>query len=122
MSEIVVLTDGECDFCEATLEWMQRKLKVNAIAFQRADLHSYGLNYEECSQALHVLHQARVYVGADAIAFLLHHRGNTLISRFITATGPLGRWGYKWVAGHRNTLLIKSITKFLNRINRSRRN
>ena len=120
MSEIVVLTDGECDFCEATLKWMERKLKVNAIAFQRADLQSYGLNYEECSQELHVLHQARVYVGADAIAFLLHQRRNTLISRFITATGPLGRWGYKWVAGHRNTIFIKVITRLLQRTNQRR--
>lgn len=121
MSEIVVLTDGECDFCEATLVWMQRKLIVNAIAFQRANLQSHGLSYEECSQALHVVHESQVYVGADAIAFLLFKRGNTFISRFISATGPLGRWGYKWVAGHRNTIFIKVITKVLQRINQRKR-
>jgi len=43
---ITVLTDGECRFCEVTMAWVQKKLDVNPIAFQTADLSQYGLTYE----------------------------------------------------------------------------
>ena len=114
-SEIVVLTDGECRFCEATMAWVERKLVVDAIAFQRADLDFYGLSYEECSKAVHVLHSGRVYVGPDAIAFLLGRRGNWVLGFIVRASGPLGRFGYKWVAGHRNSWLIKLATRIIER-------
>lgn len=117
MSEIVVLTDGECRFCEATLKWMQKKLAVNAIAYQRADVASYGLTFQECEKAVHVIADGRILIGADAIAFLLKRRGNAITSTLITASGSLGRFGYKWVAGHRDTALIKAITWLLERSN-----
>ena len=112
-SEIVVLTDGECRFCEATMAWVEKKLVVDAIAFQRADLDFYGLSYEECSKAVHVLHAGKVYVGPDAIAYLLGRRGNWVLGFIVRASGPLGRFGYKWVAGHRNSWLIRSATRLI---------
>ncbi len=115
MSEIVVLTDGQCRFCKATLAWVEKKLEVKAIAFQDADLSSFGLNYTQCSEALHVVHSGKVYVGADSIAFLLSKRGNRFIAFIIKASGPLGRYGYKWVASHRNTWLIKLATRVIER-------
>ena len=115
MSEIVVLTDGECRFCEATLGWMQKKLVVDATPFQQADLSKHGLSFEECSKALHVVHAGKVYVGADAIAYLLGRRGNYIQGYFVRASGPLGRFGYKWVAGHRNSLIIRFATKVIER-------
>jgi predicted DCC family thiol-disulfide oxidoreductase YuxK len=115
MSEIVVLTDGECRFCEVTLSWMQKKLVVDATPFQKADLAKYGLNYGECSKALHVVHAGKVYVGANAIAYLLGRRGNYIQGYFIRASGPLGRFGYKWVAGHRNSWIIRFATKVIER-------
>lgn len=115
MSEIHVLTDGECSFCEATLAWMQKKLTVDATPFQTADLDSFGLSFDECSRALHVVHEGNVYVGAGAIAFLLGRRGNRTMSFIVRASGPLGRFGYNWVAGHRNTWLIRTATKVIER-------
>jgi predicted DCC family thiol-disulfide oxidoreductase YuxK len=115
MSEIVVLTDGECRFCEATMAWVEKKLKLEAIAYQRADLAFYGLTYEECSQAVHVVHAGKVYVGPDAIAYLLGRRGNYVLGFIVRASGPLGRFGYKWVAGHRNSWLIRTATKLIER-------
>ncbi len=114
-SGIVVLTDGQCRFCEATLAWVQKKLVVDAIAFQEADLEQYGLSYEACSQALHVVNAGKVYVGSDAIAYLLGRRGNYVLGFIVRASGPLGRSGYKWVAGHRNTWVIKLATRLIER-------
>ena len=115
VSEIVVLTDGECRFCEATMAGVVKKVDVQAIAFQSADLPSYGLTYEQCSKAVHVLHAGKVYVGADAIAYLLGRRGNYILGFIVRASGPLGRFGYKWVAGHRNSWLIRSATRLIER-------
>jgi predicted DCC family thiol-disulfide oxidoreductase YuxK len=115
MSEIIVLTDGECRFCEATMGWVSKKLDVNAIAYQTADLSQYGLTYEQCSKAVHVLHTGKTYVGADAISYLLSRRGNWILGFIVRASGPLGRFGYKWVAGHRNSLLIRTATKLIER-------
>ena len=115
MSEIVVLTDGECHFCEVTMAWVEKKLELEAIAYQRADLGFYGLTYEECSQAVHVVHASKVYVGADAIAYLFGRRGNYILGFIVRASGPLGRFGYKWVAGHRNSWVIKVATRIIER-------
>jgi predicted DCC family thiol-disulfide oxidoreductase YuxK len=114
-SDIVVLTDGECRFCEATMKWVEEKLEVEAIAYQRADLALYGLTYDQCSQAVHVIHSGKVYVGADAIAFLLGRRGNYILGFIVRASGPLGKFGYKWVASHRNSWLIRMATRILER-------
>jgi predicted DCC family thiol-disulfide oxidoreductase YuxK len=114
-SDIVVLTDGECRFCEATIKWVEEKLDLDAIAYQRADLDFYGLSYKECSQAVHVIHAGKIYVGADAIAYLLGRRGNYILGFIVRASGPLGKFGYKWVAGHRNSWLIRMATRILER-------
>ena len=114
-TEIVVLTDGECRFCEATLGWVQKKLVVDATPFQKADLSKYSLTFEECSKALHVVFAGKVYVGSDAIAYLLGRRGNYALGFIVRASGPLGRFGYKWVAGHRNSFIIRFATKVIER-------
>ncbi len=114
-SDIVVLTDGECRFCEATMKWVEQKLDLDAIAYQRADLGFYGLTYEECSQAVHVVHAGKVYVGAGAIAYLLGRRGNYILGFIVRTSGPLGKFGYKWVAGHRNSWMTRMATRILER-------
>ena len=115
MSEIIVLTDGDCRFCKASIAWVAKKVVVNPIAYQTADLSQYGLTYEQCSKAVHVIHASKVYVGADAIAYLLGLRRNWILGFIVRASGPLGRFGYTWVAGHRNSLLIRTATKLIER-------
>jgi predicted DCC family thiol-disulfide oxidoreductase YuxK len=101
------------------MAWVAKKVVVEAIAYQRADLDFYELTYEECSKAVHVLHSysggRKVYVGSDAIAFLLGRRGNYILGFIVRASGPLGRFGYKWVAGHRNSWVIRLATRLIER-------
>jgi predicted DCC family thiol-disulfide oxidoreductase YuxK len=115
MSEIIVLTDGECRFCEATMSWVAKKLDVNPIAYQTANLSQYGLTYEQCSKAVHVVHANKIYAGPDAIAYLLGLRGNWILSFIIRASGPLGHFGYKWVAENRNSWVIRTVTRLIER-------
>ena len=116
---IVVIYDGQCQFCQASIDWIGQKLVVDSNAFQEADLASYGLTFEQCSQSVHVIAEGKVLVGADAIAYLLRKRGNRVLSLLITTSGILGRWGYKWVSNHRNSLVVKAAHHLLDQSNLS---
>ena len=59
-----------------------------------------------------------VPIGADAIKYLLKKRGNKVGAMLLGATGNVGRAGYRWVASHRNSLLIKLATRILTQLNR----
>ena len=123
---IVVIYDGECAFCESSIQWIEQRLDVDSKPFQKADLTKYGLTYQECSKSVQVITNSSVSAGAPAIAFLLKKRGNSLLSVIITASGPFGRFGYKWVAAHRSSLVVSvlhQILKFANsRYNKKQRN
>jgi len=108
----VVIYDGECDFCMASLGWLRMKLDVKAISFHQGNLEKYGLTKAECEKEVIVLDQGRRYGGADAIALLLSLRGDRLLSRFIRAMGSISRIGYRWIAGHRDSSVVKAMTKF----------
>ncbi|MSO33720.1 MAG: DUF393 domain-containing protein [Candidatus Nanopelagicaceae bacterium] len=114
--EVTVIYDGECRFCRASLNWLQKKLSVQAIAFQNAPLETLGLTSEQCSKEVFVLTESQTYSGAGAVSFLLNLRGNTKASLFIKRSGPVGRFGYRWVALHRNSVLVRAITKILERL------
>jgi predicted DCC family thiol-disulfide oxidoreductase YuxK len=115
--EIVVIYDGQCQFCQASIDWIEQKLVVDAKAFQDIDLASYGLTFDQCSQSVHVVADGTIFFGAAAIAFLMKKRGNRLLSLLITTSGILGRWGYQWVSNHRNSLVVKSAHRLLNQSN-----
>lgn len=113
---VILIYDGECRFCRACLKWLQGKLQVTAVAFQEADLAIYGLTRNQCEQAVFVIAGQNTYSGSSAISFLLNLRGNTLISRQIEGSGRLGRLGYRWLSSHRNSLLVRLVTRYLERI------
>jgi predicted DCC family thiol-disulfide oxidoreductase YuxK len=114
-SSIVVIYDGQCGFCQASVNWIQRKVSVEAKAFQETDLSQFGLTIEQASKSVQVIAQGQTFAGAAAISYLLKQRGNKVLSFVITATGPLGRWGYNWVATHRDSRLVAIATKILER-------
>ncbi|QLL23861.1 DUF393 domain-containing protein [Actinobacteria bacterium IMCC25003] len=110
-----VIFDGECRFCIASLNWLRLKAHLDAYPFQDADLASIGLTRAECEKEVIAVVDATTFRGASAIAHLLEIRGNHNLSRVITASGKLGDLGYHWVATHRSSMLIRLITRLLER-------
>jgi len=115
LSEIVVIYDGQCRFCKASLNWLELKLSCISLAYQSADLAKYNLTEKECSEQVIVISEDTTYKAAAAVAFLLRKRGNKVASLLITRSGKLGQHGYRWVASHRNSLLIRALTALLER-------
>jgi len=114
---ITVTYDGDCELCKASITWLSKKLTFNALPFQTSDLTPFGLTKEQCSKSVFAISSDNTYSGAKAVAFLLHNRGNRVLSLLIKLSGPLGQRSYKWVATHRHTKFIKLITKILNWMN-----
>jgi hypothetical protein len=86
---------------------------VDSKPFQKADLTKYGLTYQECSKSVQVISNGTVLAGAPGIAFLLKKRGNRLLGLFVTASGPFGRFGYKWIAAHRSSFVVSVLHQIL---------
>lgn len=119
LPEIVVIYDGDCDFCRESVKWLQRKLTLTALPFQSADLARYNVTYDRCSKEVVAVKNEKIFGGAEAIALLLKARGNRILALLIMLSGPLGRAGYKWVASHRNGWVVQSATALLVRKNRT---
>jgi predicted DCC family thiol-disulfide oxidoreductase YuxK len=115
--QIVVIYDGQCQFCQASIDWIAQKIVVDAKAFQDIDLVSYGLTFDQCSKSVHVVTEGTMFVGAAAIAYLLKKRVNRALSLLITTSGIFGRWGYQWVSTHRNSFVVKVAHRLLNQSN-----
>jgi predicted DCC family thiol-disulfide oxidoreductase YuxK len=118
MSTITVIFDGDCEFCQQSVTWIQHKLVVEAIAFQTADLQPFNLTKEQCAKQVYVVSDSITYAGADAIRYLLKKRGNRVGAILLGATGNVGRAGYRWVASHRNSWVIKVATRVLSLLNK----
>jgi len=116
-NQIVVIYDGQCQFCQASIDWIKQRLVVDAKAFQEIDLSSYGLTFDQCSKSVHVVAEDTVFVGAAAIAFLMKKRGNRVLSLLITTSGIFGLWGYQWVSTHRNSFVVRLAHRLLNQSN-----
>jgi predicted DCC family thiol-disulfide oxidoreductase YuxK len=119
MNKITVIYDGECEFCKQSLTWLARKLELRALPFQCSDLAPFNLTFEQCAKQVWAIKEGRQYGGADAIALLLQHRGNTLLAFLIRVSGDCGRAGYRAVASHRNSIPVTMMTKVLKLSNNS---
>ena len=117
MSQITVIFDGQCHFCQQSVTWIARKLTITALPFQTSDLAPFNLSKEQCAKQVYVISQGTTYGGAAAIAFLLKQRGNRIQSGLITASGPIGRASYGWIVSHRNSIPVKLATRILQYLN-----
>ena len=113
MTEIVVIYDGKCELCKNSIFWIEKKLKIKALDFHTADLNKLNLTFEQCSREVFVLANAKVFSGAKAVAYLLRCRGNNFLSLLISLSGPLGRFGYQWVARNRSSVPVKLLSRLL---------
>ena len=113
MSEIFVIYDGQCQLCKNSITWVSKKLVITPLDFHTAELSGFGLSLEQCSREVFVITDQGQFSGAGGVALLLNHRGNRILSTFITLSGPLGRFAYKWVASHRNSIPVKILSRLL---------
>ena len=111
--EITVIYDGQCQLCKNSISWVGKKLAINALDFHSTDLTQFQLSTEQCSREVFVITEGRRYSGAQAVAFLLKVRGNTVLATLLTISGPIGRTGYRWVAGNRNSWPVKALSRIL---------
>jgi predicted DCC family thiol-disulfide oxidoreductase YuxK len=112
---ITVIYDGECRFCQASINWLALKLKFTAIPFQSADLATFNLTREECAKEVITILDSTMYRGATAVAALLRVRGDRLLATIILKSGIIGRASYRWVATHRSSPLVRLATYLLER-------
>ena len=118
--EVTLIYDGECRFCAACLAWVKGKLEITSISFQKADLHKYGLVRSECEKSVFLVTKEANLSGAAAVVYLLELRGNSLLAWILQSSGRIGESGYRWVASHRDSLIIRMITKYLERTSQPR--
>jgi predicted DCC family thiol-disulfide oxidoreductase YuxK len=111
--DVTLIYDGECRFCAACLAWARRKLEISAISYQEANLDQYGLVRSECEKSVFVVTKEVNLSGATAVAYLLKLRGNSILAWIIQSSGWIGESGYRWVASHRDSLVIRVVTKYV---------
>ena len=85
------------------------------MAYQEIDTTRFGLTNEQCSSQVYVEIQGEIFAGATAVAKLLDARGNKFFAQLIFGSGPLAHIGYRWVATHRNSWIIKGATQIIER-------
>ena len=113
MSEIIVIYDGKCDLCKNSISWIRKRLTINALDFHATDLSRFNLSAEQCSREVFVISDTERYSGAGAVAFLLKRRGNKVLSALITSSGPIARFGYRWVARNRSSKIVGLLNNIL---------
>ena len=116
MSQITVIYDGDCALCKTSINWLSKKLSFTAIPFQSGDLASFGLTKAECEKQVYAISDDRKYGGVSAVIFLLNQRGNKISSALLRMSGPIGTFGYKWVAANRKSFLVKLLARFIAKI------
>jgi len=113
LSKLIVIYDGQCDLCKRSITWVKKQLPIDAISYQEADLANFGLTTTQCAKSVYVIDGQSQYNGADAVALLLKKRGNKVLAMLLSASGPIGSWGYRWVASHRSSLLVRILSRLI---------
>ena len=115
--KLVVIYDGECDFCQECVRWVEKRATITALPFQSVDLAKFNLTYERCSKEVVVIVDEIIYGGVDAVAVLLSHRGNRYFSSVVSSLGNISKRAYRWVATHRSSFLVRFLSRVLKFLN-----
>ena len=101
-----MIYDGECDFCKSCVAWVKARAEIEALPNQSIDPSTYGVTREQCEKSVVVITD-QIYFSTNAIAELLKLCGHPYLAKFLKLSGPIGEWGYKYVAKHRDGLLVR---------------
>lgn len=101
-----VIYDGECDFCKSCIAWVAKRVQINAVPNQTVNEEIYGVSRAQLEKSVCVMTD-RTYFGAAAVSVILNIAGHPILSKLLKASGPVGEWGYKYVAAHRDGLIVK---------------
>jgi predicted DCC family thiol-disulfide oxidoreductase YuxK len=111
---ITVIYDGNCDFCKSCVEWAMKRAQLIALPNQDLALSEYGLTQEQVEKSVVVVSD-KTYFGAAAVAQVLIVTGNPGLSKLIGFLGPISELSYKYIATHRNGLLVKLLHAVIRR-------
>ncbi len=107
----VLIYDGDCGFCNASLLWGYRNLPEMpaAIPYQQTDLHQYGLSLQEVEKAVYLVSGEARLSGHEAVAQLFLWQERPLLRILGRLMGakifqPIMRWGYRLIADNRRFL------------------
>jgi predicted DCC family thiol-disulfide oxidoreductase YuxK len=107
----VLIYDGDCGFCNASLLWGYRHLAEMpaAIPYQQTDLDKYGLLLEEVEKAVYLVSSDIKFSGHAAVAQLFlwqSSRRYRLLGRLmmLPLLQPIMKFGYRLVAENRRFL------------------
>ncbi len=103
-----IIYDGECDFCRTCVDWVKARSEINAVANQEINPAELGITREQCEKPVVVVSD-KTYFAAKAVAVLLDKSGNKALAKLLRLSGKLGEVGYKYVAEHRNGLLVAAL-------------
>jgi len=113
---VIVIYDGQCRLCRASVNWLQMRCEVEAISFHTIDPSRYHLTLSECESQVIAISGTQIFKGAGAVALLMAHRGNRATAALIRASGPIGRATYRWVSMHRNSIPVKALTRVIEKL------
>ena len=108
----IVFYDGECDFCLACINWVKSRCDIEALPNNSPRIAEYALTREIVDKSVVVI-DSKVITSAKAVAFLLRKSGFKKSAQLLRALGPVGELGYKYVASHRNGLLVRLAHKLI---------
>ena len=103
-----VIYDGECDFCVSCVEWVKARTEINAYANQSINPAEFGVTKAQCEISVVVIAD-RTYFAAKAVALLLKESGHKYLALALRLSGPIGEFGYRYVAAHRNGFLVRTL-------------
>ena len=113
---ITVIYDGQCQLCQNSINWLSKKLKFEALGYQVAPVEQFGLTLAQCEKQVYAVLGDKKFGGVSAVIFLLNARGNRISAFLLKLSGPLGSFGYKWIAKNRQSFLIRALSKFIEKI------
>ncbi len=113
---ITVIYDGQCQLCQNSINWLSKKLKFEALGYQVAPVEQFGLTLAQCEKQVYAVEGEKKFGGVSAVIFLLNARGNRISSFLLKLSGPVGSFGYKWIAKNRQSVVVRALSKIIKKL------